>query len=43
MVISGNEKLYVFKKNSAENYLQTNVLLSFPIHYVHILSEKEVV
>lgn len=40
MVISENEKLYVFKKNSAENYLQTNVLLSSSIHYVHILSEK---
>ena len=40
MVISENEKLCVFKKNSAENYLQTNVLLSSSIHYVHILSEK---
>lgn len=40
MVTSKNEKLCVFKKNSAENYLQTNVLLSSSIHYVHILSEK---
>ena len=40
MVISENEKLCVFKKNNAENYLQTNVLLSSSIHYVHILSEK---
>lgn len=40
MVISENEKPCVFKKNSAENYLQTNVLLSFTIHYVHVLSEK---
>lgn len=40
MVISGNEKLCIFKKNSAENYLQTNVLLLPSIHYVHILSEK---
>lgn len=43
MVISKNEKLCVFKKNSAEIYLQTNVLLSFSTHYVHVLSEKEVV
>ena len=40
MVTPENEKLCVFKKNSAENYLQTNVLLSSSIHYVHILSEK---
>lgn len=40
MVISKNEKYCVFKKNSAENCLQTNVLLLSSIHYVHILSEK---